>query len=308
MVRYFIKRFLSTLITLFLIITLTFFLMHAIPGGPFTGEKAISPEVQRALLEKYHLDDPIWKQYADYLFAIARLDLGPSFKYPGITVNSLIAKGLPITLKAGGLAVLLVICLGIPLGIVAALKHNRWQDSAVMALATIGIAIPSFVVATIILYIFALKLGWFPTFGVRSWTGYVLPVIALSGFWLAFVARLTRSSVLEVLQQDYMITARAKGLYEKQILFKHGLKNALIPIITMLGPIIANLMTGSFVIEQIFALPGVGKYFVQSISNRDYTTIMGITIFYAAFLIVMIFIVDVLYVLIDPRIKLAKEK
>jgi len=307
MLQYIIKRLLASFITLFLIITLTFFLMHSIPGGPFTSEKSLSPAVEKALQEKYHLNDPVWKQYFDYLASVARLDLGPSFKYPGVTVNSLIVKGLPVTFKAGGLAALLVICLGIPVGVIAALKHNKWQDSAVMAFATIGIAIPSFVMATILLYLFALKLNWFPTFGVRNWNGYVLPVIALSGFWLAFIARLTRSSVLEVLQQDYMVVARAKGLFRRQILFKHGLRNALIPIVTMLGPIIANLMTGSFVIEQIFALPGVGKYFVQSISNRDYTTIMGITIFYASFLILMILVVDLLYLVIDPRIKLAKK-
>lgn len=294
-------------ITLLLVITLTFCMMHAVPGGPFTAEKALQPEVEKALRAKYHLDDPLWRQYTDYLLGILRLDFGPSFKYPGVTVNELIRKGFPVTFKAGVLAVLLVVFAGIPLGIVAAVKQNKWQDAVVMVMATVGVAIPSFVLATIILYFFALKLGWLPTFGVTHWSGYILPVVALAGFWLAFVARLTRSSLLDVLQQDYMVTARSKGLYQHQILLKHGLKNALIPVITVLGPVAANLLCGSFVVEQIFALPGIGKYFVQSISNRDYTTIMGITIFYAAFLIVMVFIVDLFYVFIDPRIKFGKS-
>jgi len=305
---YIIKRVLSMLFTIFFVITLTFFLMHAIPGGPFTSEKALAPEVQKALNEKYHLDDSLLKQYGDYLFRVIRFDLGPSFKYPGITVNELIKKGFPVSCKAGFLAVLLVVFAGIPAGIIAAVRQNRWEDRFLMSFATLGIAIPSFVLATVSIYIFSLKLGWFPTFGVSKWQGYVLPVIALSGFWLAFVARLTRSSLLEVLKQDYMVTAKAKGLYPRQIFLRHGLKNALIPVVTVLGPVVANLLSGSFVIEQVFALPGIGKYFVQSISNRDYTTIMGITIFYAVFLIVMIFIVDMLYLVIDPRIKFEKSE
>lgn len=176
-----------------------------------------------------------------------------------------------------------------------------------MVVATVGVAIPSYVVATVTLYIFALKLRLVPTFGIDEWRGFILPVLALSGFWLSFVARLSRSSLLDVLEQDYMVTAKAKGLPPTTILFKHGLRNALIPIVTVLGPVVANLLTGSFVIEQIFALPGIGRHFVQSISNRDYTTIMGITIFYAAFLMVMIFLVDMLYLVLDPRIKYGKK-
>lgn len=232
------------------------------------------------------------------------LDLGPSFKYPGITVNQMIAEGLPVTLRTGILAVICVIALGVPLGIVAALNRNRWPDTAVMAIATLGVAIPSYVVATVTLYVFALRLGWVPTFGLDDWRGYILPVLALSGFWLSFVARLSRSSLLETMEQDYMTTARAKGLRPPQVLFKHGLRNSLIPVVTVLGPVVANLVTGSFVIEQIFALPGIGRHFVLSITNRDYTAIMGITIFYAALLMVMILIVDLLYLWLDPRIKL----
>ena len=307
MLAYFAKRIGMMVVTLFLIITLTFFLMHAIPGGPFTSEKMLAPEIEEALNAKYGLNDPLWVQYLNYLKGIITLDLGPSFKYPGIRVNDLILDGLPVTAKTGFLALLCVAALGIPLGILAALNQNKWQDTAVMMLATVGVAIPSYVVATVALYIFALQLNLVPTFGLDDWRGYILPVAALSGFWLSFIARLSRSSLLEVLGQDYMVTAKAKGLHPLSILFKHGLRNALIPIVTVLGPVVANLLTGSFVIEQIFALPGIGRHFVLSISNRDYTTIMGITIFYAAFLMVMILIVDILYMLLDPRIKLAER-
>ncbi len=308
MLRYIINRIALMFVTLFLIITLTFFLMHAIPGGPFTSDKMLAPEIEAALNLKYHLNDPVWLQYLNYLKSVAMLDLGPSFKYPGISVNDMILDGLPVTLKIGALALLVVIVLGVPMGILAALKKDHWQDTLVMAFATIGIAIPSYVIATILLFVFALKLGWVPTFGLEEWRSYILPVLALSGFYLSYVARLTRSSMLDVLDQDFMKTAKAKGLSPMRILIHHGLRNALIPIVTVLGPVVANLLTGSFIIEQIFALPGIGRHFVLSISNRDYTTIMGITIFYACFLMLMILIVDMLYLIIDPRIKLAGKK
>lgn len=304
MTGYLIKRLMLMALTLLAIITLTFFLMHMVPGGPFTSEKMLAPEVEAALNAKYHLDDPIWLQYLNYLRGVLTFDFGPSFKYAGITVNDLILQGLPVTAGTGFLAVICVIALGVPLGIVAALNKNRWPDTTVMLIATVGVAIPSYVVATLTLYIFALRLGWVPTFGLEDWRGYILPVLALSGFWVSFVARLSRSSLLETFDQDYMTTARAKGLKPGQILFKHGLRNSLIPVVTVLGPVVANLVTGSFVIEQIFALPGIGRHFVLSITNRDYTAIMGITIFYAFALMVMIFIVDMLYLVLDPRIKL----
>jgi oligopeptide transport system permease protein len=300
---YVVQRLLLMLVTLFAIITLTFFLMHAVPGGPFTSEKMLQPEIQAALNAKYHLDDPLWLQYLTYLKGVLSLDLGPSFKYAGMSVNQIIAEGLPVTMKTGALALICVVALGVPLGIVAALNRNRWPDTLVMVIATIGVAVPSYVIATVALYVFALRLGWVPTFGLDDWRGYFLPVFALSGFWISFIARLARSSLLETLQQDFMMTARAKGLKRGTVLFKHGLRNSLIPVVTVLGPVVANLLTGSFVIEQIFALPGIGRHFVLSITNRDYTAIMGITIFYAAVLMVMIFIVDMLYLVLDPRIK-----
>ena len=218
----------------------------------------------------------------------------------------MIAEGLPVTARVGALALICVIALGVPLGVVAALNRNRWPDSLVMIIATIGVAVPSYVIATLALYVFALRLGWVPTFGIDDWRGFFLPVFALSGFWISFIARLARSSLLETLHQDYMTTAKAKGLKPGQVLFKHGLRNSLIPVVTVLGPVAANLLTGSFVIEQIFALPGIGRHFVLSITNRDYTAIMGITIFYATILMVMIFIVDMLYLVLDPRIKFGR--
>jgi oligopeptide transport system permease protein len=307
MTTYVLQRLSLMVVTLFTIITLTFFLMHTVPGGPFVSDKMMAPEIQAAINAKYHLDDPIWVQYLNYLRGIASFDLGPSFKYPGRSVNQIIAEGLPTTLRVGVLALICVVSLGVPLGIVAALNRNRWPDTLVMVIATIGVAVPSYVIATVALYVFALRLGWVPTFGLDDWRGYFLPVFALSGFWISFIARLARSSLLETLQMDYMTTAKAKGLGPGQILFKHGLRNSLIPVVTVLGPVVANLITGSFVIEQIFALPGIGRHFVLSITNRDYTAIMGITIFYAAVLMVMIFIVDMLYLVLDPRIKYGRK-
>lgn len=290
-------------ITLFLIITITFFLMHAIPGGPFTKEKKLPPAIEKALTEKYHLDDPLWKQYVDYLLGIVQLDLGPSFQYEGRTVNDLIKEGMPVSARLGVFSILLILLLGVPFGIISALKQNKWQDYFFMFLATLGVTIPRFVIATGLLYIFSVKLRWLPTFGLREWTGYILPVVSLSGFALAFVTRLTRSSMLEVLRQDYVRTARAKGLSEFVVIFKHALRNALIPVVTYIGPLLAGIVTGSFVIERIFALPGIGRYFVLGIQNRDYTVIMGMTIFFASLLVVMVLIVDLTYGFIDPRIK-----
>jgi len=279
--------------------------MHSIPGGPFDlNEKALPPQVLEALNEKYHLNDPLYKQYFDYLKGVATFELGPSFSRPGITVNQLIEQGFPVSAKLGGLAALVVILVGIPIGIVSALKQNKWQDYIVTVFATLGVAVPGFVLGTLIVYVFSAKLDVLPAYGLGSWKHYIGPVITLSGFSLAFVSRLTRSSLLEVMQQDYIRTARAKGLPELTVIFKHALKNSLIPVITYMGPMIAAIMTGSFVTEKIFALPGMGRHFVESVGNRDYTVLLGTTIFYAAFAIFMIFLVDIAYGLIDPRIKL----
>lgn len=304
--KYVIRRFISMFITLLFVATITFFLMKAIPGGPFTSEKAVPPQVLEALNKKYHLDEPLYMQYLQYMKGVLTFNLGPSFKRIGVDVNDLIISGFPISAKLGLISTLVIVALGIPAGIVSALKQNKWEDYLVTVLATLGVAVPSFVMGAVIIYVFSSKLGWLPPFGLDSWKHYIGPVISLSGFSLAFVARLTRSSLLEVMQQDYIRTARAKGLPEIVVIVKHALKNALIPVVTYLGPMIASVMTGSFVVEKIFAIPGMGKYFVESVGNRDYTVLMGTTIFYAAIAIFMIFIVDILYGLIDPRIKLGE--
>jgi len=260
--------------------------------------------VEEALNEKYHLNDPMGKQFFDYVGGVIRFDFGPSFKYPGKTVNDFIQEGFPISAKLGMVTMGFILVSAIPLGIWAALKNGRWQDAFVMTIATLGVTIPSFVLATVLMYFFSYKLEWTPVYGLDSPVGYILPVLALGGYSMSFIARLMRSSLLEVMNQDYIRTARAKGLSESGVILKHALRNSLIPVVTILGPTIAGLLTGSFVIEKIFAIPGMGVHFVDSVAQRDYTAIMGITVFYATFLIAMILLVDLFYVVIDPRIQL----
>ena len=303
MVRYFLKRLGMMLIALFLIVLLTFAIMHAVPGGPFTSDRQVSEEVLQALNEKYNLDKPLPEQFFDYLGNILHCDLGPSYKYTGKQVSDYITNGFPVSAKLGCITIVFVLLAAVPMGILAAVKNGKWQDMVLMAVATIGVTIPSFVIASVLIYIFSFRLNLLPTYGVDTWKGYILPVIALGGYSLSYMARLMRSSLLEVMGQDYIRTARAKGLSETKVVLKHAMRNALIPVITVLGPTVANLMTGSFVIEKIFAIPGLGVHFVNSVQVRDYTTIMGVTIFYATFLMAMIFIVDIFYCLIDPRIK-----
>ena len=303
---YVVRRIVSMIITLFFGITLTFVMMHSIPGNPFTGEKKLPPAIEKALMEKYNLDKPLSQQYVDYVSGVAKGDFGPSMKYNGRTVNDLIGDGFPVSAELGGLAILLIVILGIPLGVVAALKQGTWVDRTMIFFAIVGVTIPSFVLATLLIYVFGTKLKWLPTSRWVSWKSRIMPTIALGVSSIAYVARLTRSSMLEVINQDYIRTARAKGLSETVVVFKHALKNALIPVVTYLGPLTAAILTGSFIIEKIFAVPGMGRMFVESISNRDYTVIMGVTIFYSLILVLFIFIVDLIYGLIDPRIKINK--
>ncbi len=304
MKSYYLKRILSMVVTIILITLLTFTMMHAIPGGPFTRERPVPDEILRALNAKYDLDKPLPVQYLTYMKGLVTFDLGPSYSKIGTTVNDLITSGFPVSAKIGLMASVLIVILGIPLGVISALKQNRPIDYFVMFMATLGITVPSFVIATLIIYFFAGKLGWIPSFGLSTARSYIGPVLALSGYSLAFVTRLTRSSMLEVLRQDYIRTARANGIREFTVIMKHAVRNALIPVITYVGPMVAGILTGSFVVEKIFAIPGLGRHFVESVTNRDYTTIMGITVFYAIFYLITIFIVDIAYALIDPRIKL----
>lgn len=307
MTRYIVKRILTMILTLFVILTLTFLIMHAIPGGPYSSGKRLPAEIMAAIEDKYNLNDPLWKQYLDYLGRLAHFDLGPSFKYEGRSVNDLISEGFPTSATLGLLSMIFTLLLSIPLGIIAALKRGKWQDTFISVLTTFGVTVPSFVVATMLEYFLAYKLRWFPIFGVADWKGYVLPTIALSGYSLAFITRLSRSSLIEVMRSDYIRTARVKGLSETAVVVRHGLRNSLIPVITVVGPTLAGLLTGSFVVEKIFALPGMGRFFVQSITNRDYTAIMGFTLFYSVLLIVMVFLVDIVYCIVDPRIQLTDQ-
>lgn len=302
--NYYLKKAGFSLLTLFIVITLVFFMLRAIPGGPFTREKPL-PEATRERLEAaYGLDKSNFEQYIMYMGNLLQGDLGPSFQNPAYTVNDLLAIGIPATASVGLLAVVFIIVLGVPIGVVSALRANTAIDYGGMVLATIGITVPSFVIGSLFILL-ARYVEWIPVGGLDTPFAYIGPVIALSGYSLAFVTRLTRSSMLEVLRQDYIRTARANGISETKVIFKHALKNGLIPVVTYIGPMIAALMTGSFVIETIFDINGIGTFFTTSINSNDYTLVSGVTIFYATFYIFMVFIVDILYSFIDPRIKLS---
>ena len=302
-----VGRILSMVLVLWVIITVTFVLMHAIPGGPFTSEKALPEAVMKNIEARYRLNDPLPKQYVDYWANLLKGDLGPSFKYESRTVNEIIAEGFPVSAELGLVAVSIAVLIGIPAGMAGALYQNRWPDHLVMLLATVGISVPSFILATVLIYVFALWLQLLPAAMWGSPEYVLLPALALAGMPTAFIARLTRSSMLEVLAQDYIRTARAKGIAPFRILWLHALKNALLPVVTYLGPMIAAIFTGSFVIESTFAIPGLGRHFVTSIYNRDYTVILGITVFYSALLVLMNFLVDLAYLWLDPRIKMDGE-
>ena len=303
MVKYAIKRIAMGLLSLFIVATLTFFLMQAVPGGPFMSDKAISAQAMAALEAKYGLDQPVLVQYKNYLVNALHGDFGPSLKQRGRDVSDIIATKFPVSASLGGTAVVVALVVGIPMGCLAAYHRGKWADNLIIVLATCGIAIPSFISSVLLLYTFGMNLQILPTIGLNEPAAYIMPVTALAIYPTAYITRLMRSSLLEVMGQDYIRTARAKGLSETKVILRHAMRNALIPVITVLGPTVANLLTGSFVVEKIFAIPGLGVHFVNSVSQRDYTTIMGVTIFYATFLLAMIFIVDVFYCLIDPRIK-----
>ncbi|MCM3066827.1 ABC transporter permease [Priestia flexa] len=308
MLKYISKRLLYMFLSLFLIVSATFFLMRAAPGGPFSAEKKLPPEIQANLNEFYGFDQPLYVQYFDYLKSVATLDFGPSFKYKGQTVNDLISNGFPVSFMLGMEAILLALALGVLLGVISALKHNKWQDYTAMIIAVLGISVPSFIMATALQYFLAMKLGIFPVARWESWAHTFLPALALASTPMAFIARLTRSSMLEVLSNDYIRTAKAKGLSKSVITVKHAMRNAMLPVVSYIGPLTAGILTGSFVIEKIFGIPGLGLHFVTSITNRDYTVIMGVTVFYSILLLASVLIVDILYGLIDPRIKLSGGK
>lgn len=308
MASYILKRFLMMLVTIFIIATLTFFLMHAVPGSPLESERTTNETIQANLEKFYKLDQPLHIQYFDYMKSIATFDFGPSIKDPNRTVNELLERGFPISFELGIITILVAVISGILLGTMAALRHNKMLDYAAMAFAVIGISIPNFVLATLLIQQLAVTWELFPPATWKSPMHMVLPVLALATGPMAIIARLTRSSMLEVLTQDYIKMARAKGIKPSRIVIRHALRNALMPVVTIMGTLLAGILTGTFVIEKIFAIPGMGKYFVDSINNRDYPVIMGTTVFYSSFLIFMLFLVDIVYGILDPRIKLHKKE
>jgi oligopeptide transport system permease protein len=307
MIAYLTKRFFANLVAFWFIVTITFFLMKAIPGDPFTQEKALPKEILQSLYEHYKLNDPWYVQYGNYLKGIVTWNLGPSFKYKARTVNDIINSGFPVSAVLGLEAILLAVSLGIFLGSVAALKQNQWQDYTCMVVAVIGISVPSFILAAFLQYILAIKLDLLPVARWGTFQQSVMPAIALAALPAAFIARLTRASMVEVLSLDYIKTARSKGLSDMTVILKHGLRNGILPVITYLGMLTANILTGSFIIEKIFGIPGLGQWFINSITNRDYTVIMGITVFYSIILLSAIFLVDIVYCWIDPRIKIGSD-
>ncbi len=300
---YILKRIVLAVLTIWIVITITFSVMHAVPGGPFTKEKAITKEAQAALEAKYGLDKPLFVQYTTYLNEIVtRFDFGPSLKQRGRSVIDIILNGMKTSAKLGVIAAVGAAAIGIVLGAVAALRRNRLIDKVIMVVTTAFVSMPSFIMGSLLLILFSVTLGWLPANGSTA-EGLILPVITLMLYPMAYITRLTRSSMLDVLGQDYIRTARAKGVSGPRIIFGHALKNALIPVITYFGPMLAFIVTGSMVVEKIFAVPGIGRQFISSITNRDYTMIMGTTIFLASLIVVMNLVSDILYKVVDPRIE-----
>lgn len=303
MITYLARRILWIIPVLFTVSIITFTLMHAVPGGPWDREKRLPAAVEDRLNAKYGLDQPIYVQYVTWAGKFIQGDLGPSYRFADRTVNDIVADGIGTTFQLGVMAFLLAVFVGIPLGIFAALGHNRWPDYLSTSVSIVGISTPSFVLAILLVVFFGVELRWFPTGGWKGPAYWVLPTVALAGFPIAQIARYTRASMLEVTRKDYIRTAQSKGLRERAVVIRHMVRNALIPVVTILGPILAFLVTGSFIIETIFAIPGVGRYYITAIGTRDYGLLMAMTMLYAFAVAFMNVVVDVLYAYIDPRIR-----
>ena len=306
MTKYLVRRVIGLLPTLFVIITISFFVIRVAPGGPFDEERPIPPQIIENIEKKYNLDEPLIMQYGRYLFNVLRGDLGPSYKYQDHDVNFFIFNSLPNSLILGSLALGIAVVLGVGVGMISSLKQNTWVDYSAMSVAVIGISIPLFVIGPVLMYFFALKWQLLPTSGWITgrygWQTILMPVFTLSLPYFAYIARLSRASILEVLRSDYIRTARAKGLPQRVVMFKHVLKGSLLPVVSYLGPAFAGIIVGSVVVETIFRIPGLGRFFVQSAFNRDYTLIMGTVIVYSVILVIMNFIVDIIYSFLDPRV------
>ena len=307
MVRYIVKCLAVGVVTLFLLATITFFLMHVIPGSPFAGETSKLPvKVLEMLYEKYGLDKPLMEQYVIYMKNAVSGDFGVSIYRKGRSIDKIISNGLPYTLRLGAVSVTFALAAGIFLGTVAAFTRKKWLSNFVLVLATVGVSMPGFLLSVLLLLLFGVVLQWLPFVGLGSPLHYILPAVGMAFAPVSMIARLVRSSLREVMKQDYMVLARSKGTSENMVIFRHGLKNAMLPVITYAGPMIATLLTGSFVIESLYSIPGIGAEFVTSITNRDYTMIMALTILYGSFIIVANIVTDIINAVIDPRIKLGK--
>lgn len=308
MIRFILKRLLHAIPLLFIIATVTFFMIRLAPGGPFDDERVVPPEILKHLNTRYHLDDPLWEQYLLYMSNAIRGDLGPSFKYASHTVNDFIAAGFPVTLELSLYALCFALIIGIGAGLIASLKPNTKQDYIPMTIAMIGVCMPGFVLGPLLLLIFGIGLGWVPVAGWGQISGdKILPAITLGAVYAAYIARITRGGMLDVLSQDYIRTAKAKGLSTPRIVFGHALRGGLSPVVSYLGPAIAGLLSGSFVVESIFQIPGLGQFYVTAAFNRDYTMILGFTIFFAFLIIVFNLIADILLVLLNPKLRLEQE-
>jgi oligopeptide transport system permease protein len=308
LLSYIFKRLVYIVIAMYLIVTATFFLMQLAPGSPFASERSFPPAIEEQLNAKYGLDNPWYVQYKDYLVSTMSFDFGESMKYKGRSTNDIISESFPVSLALGVEAMLLAIGFGILLGVISALYHNKFPDYVSTVIAVLGISVPSFILAGLLQYYLSFKTGWFPVSGWKGFSYTILPAAAIALTHAGFIAKLTRSSMLEQNNSEYVKLARAKGIGKWTIVFRHSLRNALLPVVTYLGPLFAGVITGSFVIEQIFAIPGLGRHFVTSITNRDYTVIMGTTVFYSLILLLAVLVVDILYSVIDPRIKLKGAK
>ncbi len=305
MLSYALRRALGAIPTLFLLLTFAFFLIRAAPGGPFDAERQLPPEIEANLNQKYHLDEPLYQQYGRYVWDVVRGDFGPSFQYRDLTVNQLIADGFPVSLRLGLFSMLFALIMGVTLGSLAALRQNRGADYALMGFSMLGISIPNYVLGPLMILLFAVYYDWLPAGGLGGWQHYVMPVLALGTAVMAYIARLTRGSMIEVLRSNFIRTARAKGLSTRVVILRHALPAAMVPVVSFLGPATAGIITGSVVIETVFGIPGLGRYFVQGALNRDYTLVMGVVLFYGLLIILFNFLVDLLYAWLDPRVKYA---
>jgi len=302
-ISYVTRRLLWIIPVLFAVSVITFALMHAVPGGPWAREKQLPDAVEHRLNAQYGLDQPVYEQYARWAVGFVTGNLGPSYRYQDRTVNDIVSDGFWVTFQLGIMAFLLSVIVGIPLGIIAALGHNRWPDYLTTSVSIIGIATPSFILAIMLIIVFSVQLGWFPTGGWKGPETWVLPTIALAGFPIAVIARYTRASMLEVTRKDYIRTAHSKGIKDQAVVSRHMIRNALIPVVTILGPTLAFLVTGSFIIERVFSIPGMGQFYLNAISTRDYSLLMAMTMLYAFAVAFLNVVVDILYAYIDPRIR-----